>query len=120
MKNDVFEQDKRSRDVLEQPLVDFDPFSDPKGRPKGTQELPGEVRGPSWEDLGRSWGDLEATCKAVRFGNHFLIDFEHQKSAQREAFEETEWTPNRPRNVTKSKSFFKNGKKRFRSRLGGF
>jgi hypothetical protein len=52
----------------------------------GVLGLSGVVRGASWEGLGRSWGDLGATFKAVRFRIVFLIDFERQKGAQREAF----------------------------------
>ena len=40
VKNDVFEEDKRSRRVLEQTLVDFGPIWAPKGRPRGAQEGP--------------------------------------------------------------------------------
>jgi len=54
----------------------------------------GGVRGASWEDLGRSWGDLGATFKAVRFQIDFLIDFDREKGAQREAFGEAKWSQN--------------------------
>ena len=64
-------------------------------RPGGVRELSwgvpglsGRVWGASWEGLGRSWGDLGATFKAVRFRIDFLIDFERQKGAKREAFGE--------------------------------
>ena len=59
------------------------------------------VRGASWESLGRSWGDLGATFKAVRFRIDFLIDFERQKGAKREAFGEPKWSQNRSQNHSK-------------------
>ena len=69
------------------------------GHPGGVQEaswgvlgLSGGVRGACWEGLGRSWGDLGATLEAVRFRIVFLIDFERQKGAQREAFWEPKWS----------------------------
>ena len=72
------------------------------GRPGGVREaswgvlrLSGGVRGASWEGLGRSWGDLGATFKAVQFRIDFLIDFERQKGAQRDAFWEPKWHQNR-------------------------
>ena len=76
------------------------------GGPGGLFGGPGGVRRASWELLGRSWGDLGATFKAVRFRIVFLIDFECQKGAQREAFGEPEWSQNRPQNDSKSKSIF--------------
>ena len=45
-----------------------------------------EGPGASWDGFGRSWGDLGATFGAVRFRIDFLIDFERDKGAQREAF----------------------------------
>ena len=80
--------------------------------------LSGEVRGASWEGLGRSWGDLGATLEAVRFRIVFLIDFERQKGAQREAFGEPKWSQNRSQNDSKSKSIFKNEKTLFKTVLG--
>ena len=61
----------------------------------GVLGLSGGVRGASWEGLGCSWGDLGATFKAVRFRIDFLIDFECQKGAKREAFGEPKWSQNR-------------------------
>ena len=72
--------------------------------------LSGGLRGASWEGLGRSWGDLGATLEAVRFRIVFLIDFERQKGAQREAFWEPKWSQNRSQNHSKSKSVFKSEK----------
>ena len=60
----------------------------------GVLEVSGGVRGASWEDLGRSWADLVATFKAVRFQIDFLIDFDREKGAQREAFGEAKWSQN--------------------------
>ena len=84
------------------------------GRPGGVREasweilgLSGGVRGASWEGLGRSWGDLGATFKAVRFRIDFLIDFERQKGAKREAFWEPRWSQNRSENDSKSKAICK-------------
>ena len=78
------------------------------GRPLGgSWGSPGGVRGASWGSLGRSWGDLGVTFKAVRFRIVFLIDFERQKGAQREAFWEPKWSQNRSQNDSKSKSIFK-------------
>ena len=84
------------------------------GHPGGVQEaswgvlgLSGGVRGASWEGLGRSWGDLGATFKAVRFRIDFLIDFERQKGAKREAFLEPKWNQNRIQNETKFKTVFR-------------
>ena len=95
------------------------------GHPGGVQEaswgvlgLSGGVRGASWEGLGRSWGDLGATFKAVRFRIDFLIDFERQKGAKREAFGEPKWSQNRSQNDSKSKSIFKNEKTLFKTVLG--
>ena len=95
------------------------------GHPGGVQEaswgvlgLSGGVRGASWEGLGRSWGDLGATFKAVRFRIVFLIDFERQKGAQREAFGEPKWSQNRSQNNSKSKSIFKSEKIPFKTVLG--
>ena len=69
------------------------------GRPLGrVLGLSGGLRGASWEGLGRSWGDLGATFKAVRFRIDFLIDFERQKGAKREAFGEPKWRQNRLQN----------------------
>ena len=75
------------------------------GHPGGVREaswevlgLSGRVRGASWEGLERSWGDLGATFGAVRFRIDFLIDFERQNGAQREAFGETKWSKNRSKN----------------------
>jgi hypothetical protein len=73
----------------------------------GVLGLSGGVRGASWESLGRSWGDLGATFKAVRFRTVFLINFERQKGAKREAFWDPKWSQNRSQNKTKSKSIFK-------------
>ena len=75
-------------------------------------------QGTSWECLGRSWGDLGATFKAVRFRIVFLIDFERQKGAQREAFGEPKWSQNRSQNNSKSKSIFKSEKIPFKTVLG--
>ena len=84
------------------------------GHPRGVQEaswgvlgLSGGVRGASWEGLGRSWGDLGATLEADRFRIVFLIDFERQKGAEREAFWQPKWSQNRSQNKSKSKSIFK-------------
>ncbi len=95
--------------------------------PRGVQEaswgvlgLSGGVRGASWEGLGRSWGDLGATFKAVRFRIDFLIDFERQKGAKREAFGEPKWRQNRLQNDSKSKSIFKSEKTLFKTVLGAF
>ena len=84
------------------------------GRPRGVREaswevlgLSGGVRGASWEGLGRSWGDLGVTLEAVRLRIVFLIDFERQKGAQREAFWEPKWSQNLSENDSKSKSIFK-------------
>ena len=95
------------------------------GHPGGVQEaswgvlgLSGGVRGASWEGLGRSWGDLGATLEAVRFRIVFLIDFERQKGAQREAFGEPKWSQNRSQNDSKSKSIFKSEKTLFKTVLG--
>ena len=57
--------------------------------------MSGGVRGASWEGLGRSWGDLGATFKAVRFRIDFLIDFERKKGTKREAFREPKSIPKR-------------------------
>ena len=57
-----------------------------RGGAWGVLGLSGGLRGASWEGLGRSWGDLGATFKAVRFRIVFLIDFERQEGAKREAF----------------------------------
>ena len=95
------------------------------GHPGGVQEassgvlgLSGVVRGASWEGLGRSWGDLGATFKAVRFRIVFLIDFERQKGAQREAFWEPKWSQHRSQNNSKSESIFKSEKIPFKIVLG--
>ena len=102
------------------------------GRPEGSGELlgasgggpggllwgPGALGGASWEGLGRSWGDLGATLEAVRFRIVFLIDFERQKGAQREAFGEPKWSQNRSQNNSKSKSIFKSEKIPFKTVLG--
>ena len=95
------------------------------GCPGGVREaswrvlgLSGGVRGASWEGLGRSWGDLGATFKAVRFRIDFLIDFERQKGAKREAFGEPKWRQNRFQNDAKSKSIFNSEKNKFRVHLG--
>ena len=95
------------------------------GHPRGSRRplggswgSPGRVRGASWEGLGRSWGDLGATFKAVRFRIVFLIDFERQKGAQREAFWEPKWSQNRSQNDSKSKSIFKSEKIPFKAVLG--
>ena len=94
------------------------------GHPGGVQEaswgvlgLSGGVRGASWEGLGRSWGDLGATFKAVRFRIDFLIDFERQKGAKRDAFGEPKWSQNRSQNDSKSKSIFKSEKTLFKTVL---
>ena len=58
----------------------------------------GGVRGTSWGGLGRSWGDLGPTFKAVHFRIVFLIDFEREKGAKREAFGEAKWSQNRSKN----------------------
>ena len=65
----------------------------------GVLGLSGGARGASWEGLGRSWGDLGATLEAVRFRIVFLIDFERQKGAQRDAF----WEPKRRKKSIKKK-----------------
>ena len=83
----------------------------------GVLGLSGGVRGASWEGLGRSWGDLGATFKAVRFRIDFLIDFERQKGAKREAFGEPKWRQNRSQNDSKSKSIFKSEKTLFKTVL---
>ena len=95
------------------------------GRPGGVWEaswgvlgLSGGVREASWEGLGHSWGDLGATFKAVRFRIDFLIDFERQKGAKREAFGEPKWSQNRSQNDSKSKSIFKSEKTLFKTVLG--
>ena len=95
------------------------------GHPGGVREaswgvlgLSGGLRGASWEGLGRSWGDLGATLEAVRFRIVFLIDFERQKGAQREAFGEPKWSQNRSQNNSKSKSIFKSEKIPFKTVLG--
>ena len=95
------------------------------GRPGGVREASWEVlgvsggfRGASWEGLGRSWGVLGATFKAVRFRIDFLIDFERQKGAKREAFGEPKRNENRSQNDAKSKSIFKSEKTLFRAVLG--
>ena len=80
--------------------------------------LSGGVRGASWEGLGRSWGVLGATFKAVRFRIDFLIDFERQKGAKREAFGEPKWSQNRSKNDSKLKSIFKSEKTLFKTVLG--
>ena len=74
------------------------------GRPGGVRELSwgvlglsGRVWGASWEGLGCSWGDLGATFKAVPFRIDFLIDFERQKGAKREAFGEPKRSSRRPK-----------------------
>jgi hypothetical protein len=94
------------------------------GHPGGVREafwgvlgLSGGLRGASWEGLGRSWGDLGATLEAVRFRVVFLIDFERQKGAQREAFWEPKWSQNRSQNDSKSKSIFKSEKIPFKTVL---
>ena len=94
------------------------------GRPGRVREaswevlgLSGGARGTSWEGLGRSWGDLGATLEAVRFRIVFLIDFECQKGAQREAFWEPKWSQNRSQNDSKSKSIFKSEKIPFKTVL---
>ena len=86
--------------------------------PGGLLGGPGGFRGASWERLGRSWGDLGATFKAVRFRIVFLIDFECQKGAKREAFGEPKWRQNRFQNDSKSKSIFKREKTLFKTVLG--
>ena len=83
----------------------------------GVLGLSGGLRGASWEGLGRSWGDLGATLEAVRFRIVFLIDFERQKGAQREAFWEPKWSQNRSENDPKSKSIFKSEKIPFKTVL---
>ena len=83
----------------------------------GVLGLSGGVRGASWEGLGRSWGDLGATLEAVRFRIVFLIDFERQKGAQREAFWEPKWSQNRSQKDSKSKSIFKSEKIPFKTVL---
>ena len=40
LKINVLEEDKRSRGVLEQTLVNFGPILAPKGKPRGAQEAP--------------------------------------------------------------------------------
>ena len=95
------------------------------GRPGGVREasweilgLSGGVRGASWEGLGRSWGDLGATFKTGRFRINFLIEFERQKGAKREAFGEPKWKQSRSQSDTKSKSIFKTEKTLFKTVLG--
>ena len=95
------------------------------GGPGGVREaswgilgLSGGLRGASWEGLGRSWGDLGTILEAVRFRIVFLIDFERQKGAQREAFGEPKWTQNRSQNNSKSRSIFKTEKIPFKTVLG--
>ena len=83
----------------------------------GVLGLSGGVREASWEGLGRSWGVLGATLKAVRFRIDFLIDFERQKGAKREAFGEAKWSQNRSQNDFKSKSIFKSEKEPWRVRF---
>ena len=90
----------------------------PGGGPGGVLELSGGVRGASWEGLGRSWGDLGATFKAVRFRIDFLIDFELQKGAKREAFGEPKWSQNRSQNHSKSKTIFESEKNALQDALG--
>ena len=90
----------------------------PFGPSGGVREGILGVRGASWDGLGRSWGDLGATFGAVRFRIDFLIDFERQKGAQREAFGEPKWSQNRSQNDSKSKSIFKNEKTLFKTVLG--
>ena len=89
-----------------------------EGGPGGLLGDPGALGGASWEGLGRSWGDLGATLEAVRFRIVFLIDFERQKGAQREAFWEPKWSQNRSQNDSKSKSIFKSEKIPFKTVLG--
>ena len=91
------------------------------GRPGGS----GRRLGGSWGcpggsggRLGRVLGALGATFKAVRFRIYFLIDFERQKGAKREAFGEPKWSQNRSQNDSKSKSIFKNEKTLFKTVLG--
>ena len=84
----------------------------------GVLGLSGGVRGASWEGLGRSWGDLGATFKAVRFRIDFLIDFERQKGAKREAFGEPKWSQNRSQNDSKSKTIFESEKNALQDALG--
>ena len=72
----------------------------------------------SWEGLGRSWGDLGATFQAVRFRISFLIDFERQKGAKRDAFWEQKWSQIRSLNESKSKSIFKSEQIPFKTVLG--
>ena len=84
----------------------------------GVLGLSGGVRGASWEGLGRSWGDLGATFKAVRFRIDFLIDFELQKGAKREAFGEPKWSQNRSQNDSKLKTIFESEKNALQDALG--
>ena len=107
-----------SEKVLGRPRRSGRPSWASGGGPGGLLGGPGGVRGASWERLGRSWGDLGATFKAVRFRIVFLIDFERQKGAQREAFWEPKWSQNRSQNDSKSKSIFKSEKIPFKTVLG--
>ena len=84
----------------------------------GSWGSPGGSGGASWEGLGRSWGVLGATFKAVRFRIDFLIDFERQKGAKREAFGEPKWSQNQSQNDSNSKSISKNEKTLFKTVLG--
>ena len=86
----------------------------------GVLGLSGGVRGASWEGLGRSWGDLGATFKAVRFRIDFLIDFERQKGAKREAFWEPKWNQIGAKIYPKSRCEFKSEKVASWARLGSF
>ena len=52
----------------------------------------------------RSWGFLGATFKPVRFRIDFLIDFERQKGAKKEAFGEPKWSQNQSKTRSKFKS----------------
>ena len=63
-----------------------------RGGPEGYLGGSWGVRKASWEGLGRSWGDLGANFKAVRFRIDFVIDFERQKGAKREALGEAKWS----------------------------
>jgi hypothetical protein len=100
-----------SENVLDRPEGSGRPSWGIRGGPGGLLGGPGAlrggVRGASWGGLGRSWGDLGPTFKAVHFPIVFLIDFERQKGAQREAFWEPKWSQNRSQNDSKSKSIFK-------------
>ena len=64
---------------------------------------PEGILGGSWAVLGRSWSDLGGSPILDRF----LIDFERQKGAQREALCEPKWSQNQSQNKSKSKSIFK-------------